>query len=149
MIIKDIKIILQNVWKNNSIVNMILETCFPFNIIFIQELSWTTICSIPNLKSREGEALVSIPNHPNWLNFVSYMSNANDYPRVIIYCYNWCLLDATWTRVKDNDDMIGCNIIVSVSTSCNRYYILALSSLFDNLFSSCKTDYFLMATMYI
>ena len=37
MIIKDIKIFLQNVWKNNLIVNTILETQFEFNIVFIQE----------------------------------------------------------------------------------------------------------------
>jgi len=39
MIIKDIKIFLQNVWKNNLIVNTILETQFEFNIVFIQEPS--------------------------------------------------------------------------------------------------------------
>ena len=37
MIIKDIKIFLKNVWKNNLIVNTILETQFEFNIVFIQE----------------------------------------------------------------------------------------------------------------
>ena len=62
MIIKDIKIFLQNIWKNNSIVNMILETCFSFDIIFIQEPSWTTIHSIPSSISREGEALVGVPS---------------------------------------------------------------------------------------
>jgi len=39
MIIKDIKIFSQNMWKNNLIVNSILETQFKFNIVFIQELS--------------------------------------------------------------------------------------------------------------
>ena len=65
MIFKDIKIFLQNVWKNNLIVNMILETHFSFDVIFIQEPLWTTIHSIPNLKSRKGEVLVRVPNYPN------------------------------------------------------------------------------------
>ena len=46
------------------------------------------------------------------------------------YCYDQCLINATWTRVKDDDDMISCTIIVSVSTSCSRYYTLASSSCF-------------------
>ena len=35
MIFKDIKIFLQNMWKNNFITNTILETHFAFNIVFI------------------------------------------------------------------------------------------------------------------
>jgi len=66
MIIKDIKIFLQNMWKNNLIVNTILETQHFFDVIFIQEQSWVTICSIPSSKSEEEEALVGVPNHPNW-----------------------------------------------------------------------------------
>jgi len=65
MIIEDIKIFSQNVWKNNLIINTILVTQYSFNVIFIQELSWVTICSIPSSKSEEGEALVGVPNHPN------------------------------------------------------------------------------------
>jgi len=44
---------------------MILETWFEFDIVFIQEPSWSTICFIPNSKSRDGEELVGVPNHPN------------------------------------------------------------------------------------
>jgi len=46
-----------------------------FDIIFIQEPSWLTICTIPCLRNCEGESLVSIANHPNWLTF----------SRVVIY----------------------------------------------------------------
>jgi len=35
MIINRIKVFLQNVWKNNLITNIILETCIEFNIISI------------------------------------------------------------------------------------------------------------------
>ena len=34
--------------KNNLIVKTILETCFEFDILFIQEPSWSTIHSIPS-----------------------------------------------------------------------------------------------------
>jgi len=39
MIIKEIKIFSQNMWKNNLIVKTILETQYSFDVIFIQELS--------------------------------------------------------------------------------------------------------------
>jgi len=85
MIIKDIKIFIQNVWKNNLIINIILETQFEFDIVFIQEPSWSTIHSIPSSKSRDSEKLVGVPNHPNWLTFANKSSNIHDYPRVVIY----------------------------------------------------------------
>jgi len=44
---------------------MILETQFSFDVIFIQESSWTTICSIPSSKNKEGKELVGVPNHSN------------------------------------------------------------------------------------
>jgi len=62
MIIKNIKIFLQNVWKNKLIVNTILETWFKFNVVFIQEPSWLTIHSISSSKIQEGEELVRVPN---------------------------------------------------------------------------------------
>jgi len=65
MIIKDIKIFSQNFHKNNLIVNTILETKFSFDIIFVQEPSWTTIHSIPSSRCSKGEELVGVPNHPN------------------------------------------------------------------------------------
>ena len=71
--------------KNNIIVNTILETQFLFDVIFIQELSWTTIWSIPSLRSVEGKELVGVLNHPNWLTFARSSSGDNDSPRVVTY----------------------------------------------------------------
>ena len=51
----------QNVWKNNLIVNMILETCFEFDI---QELSWLTIHVILSPRNRDGEELVGVIRFP-------------------------------------------------------------------------------------
>ena len=39
MIVKDLKIFSQNIWKNYFIINTILKVNYNFNIIFIQELS--------------------------------------------------------------------------------------------------------------
>jgi len=71
MILKDLKIFSQNVWKNNFLINTILEVNQSFDIIFIQEPSWTT--------------LRTIPNHPNWLTFAREPCSSNDSLRVIIY----------------------------------------------------------------
>ena len=46
------------------------------------------------------------------------------------YCYDQYLLEAIWTKVKDNNNMISYIIIVSVNISCSRYYILASTSYF-------------------
>jgi len=85
MIINDIKVFSQNVWKNNLIMNTILEANINFDIIFIQEPSWSTICSIPSPKNGEGESLASMVNHPNWLTFVRTSELENDFSRVVIY----------------------------------------------------------------
>ena len=63
MILKDLKIFSQNVRKNNFIVNTILEVNQDFDIIFIQELSWTTIRNIPSTTNAEGFPLIDVPNH--------------------------------------------------------------------------------------
>jgi len=62
---KDIKIFSQNIHKNKFVINTILERQDTFDIIFIQELSWSFIHSIPNSKSKEGEELVRVLNYPN------------------------------------------------------------------------------------
>ena len=38
MNVKNIKVFSQNMWKNNLIVNTILETQFNFDVVFIQKL---------------------------------------------------------------------------------------------------------------
>ena len=85
MNLKDLKILSQNVWKNNFIINTILKVYYNFDIIFIQELSWTTIRSIFSSENCEGVPLVGAVNHHNWLIFVRESDSANDFPRIIIY----------------------------------------------------------------
>ena len=65
MFIKDLKIFLQNVRKNSSFIHTILKMYYDFDIIFIQELSWTILQSIPSSKSKEEEELVKVLSHLN------------------------------------------------------------------------------------
>ena len=89
MIIKNLKIFLQNICKNISIVNTILETYSYFDIIFIQELSWSTIHTILSTLSKEREELVDVPNYPNWITFSTLLTKGKDFPRVISYINIW------------------------------------------------------------
>jgi len=84
MICSNIKIFSQKVQKNNLIVNTILEVNANFDIIFIQEPSWSTIHSIPSSQNCE-ETLVDVVNHPNWLTFTRTSKSENDFLRIIIY----------------------------------------------------------------
>jgi len=88
----------QNIQKNNFIINTILEVNFNFDVIFIQEPSWTTIRFIFNSENCKGVPLVGILNHPNWLTFAREFNLANDSSRVITYinirlsflCFSLC-----------------------------------------------------------
>ena len=64
---------------------MILKTNNNFNIIFIQELFWITLWSIPSPFTCEGDLLVEVVNYPNWLTFAREPDAINDYPRVIMF----------------------------------------------------------------
>ena len=70
-----------------------------FNIIFIQEPPWLTICSIPSSLSNEGETIVGASNHPNWVTFSRNPSNDNDYP--LISYINICLTSLWFSPWKD------------------------------------------------
>ena len=100
MITKYIKIVSQNVWKNNLIVNTILKTQFSFNVIFIQESSWTTIHLILSSRSIEGKELVRVLNYSNWLIFARNLSSDNSSPRVITYI-NIRLLSFQFSLYRD------------------------------------------------
>ena len=65
MIIKNLKIFLQNVHKNSLIVTTLLEILTQFDIILIQELPWSEICKIPSTLCSEGKPLMGTSHHPN------------------------------------------------------------------------------------
>jgi len=85
MILDNLKIFSQNVQENNLIVNTILKINSNFDIIFIQEPSWSTIWSIPSSVNCEEELLVGVVNHSNWLTFTKTTDLVNNFPRVVIY----------------------------------------------------------------
>ena len=65
MTFSDLKKFSQNVRKNNLIINIILKLKVDFDIVFIQELLWSTIRSLPSSDNCEGEPLVGVANHLN------------------------------------------------------------------------------------
>ena len=66
-------------------IKTILKVKSNFDIIFIQELSWSTVCSILSSMNSEGESLVDVINHPNWLTFIRNSEIMNDFSRVANY----------------------------------------------------------------
>ena len=63
MICDILKIFSQNVQKNSLIVNTILENQMSFDIVFIQEPPWSTICTILSSTSYEEKELVGVSHH--------------------------------------------------------------------------------------
>ena len=61
MIIKNIKLFSQNVWKKKLLTDTILENNSDLNIIFIQELPWSVIYTILSLTSKERDRVVGVP----------------------------------------------------------------------------------------
>ena len=85
MILKDLKVFLQNVWKNKVLINTILKVNYNFDIIFIQEPSWMTLKTISSSENSESIPLLGVPSHLNWLTFTKELCSSNDFPRVLVY----------------------------------------------------------------
>ena len=85
MILKNLKILSQNVCKNHLIVNTILKTQSYFDIILIQEPPWSVICKVPNIMSSKGKNFIGSIHHPNWLLFAITPANKVTSPRVTTY----------------------------------------------------------------
>ena len=56
---------LQNICKNKLLTDTILENNKTFDILSIQELSWSVICQIPSFTLEEGSDLIDTPHHPS------------------------------------------------------------------------------------
>ena len=85
MILKNLKILSQNVCKNHLIVNTILKTQLYFDIILIQELPWSVICKVPSTVSSESKNFIGTIHHPNWSLFAIIPTNKATSPRVTAY----------------------------------------------------------------
>jgi len=126
MIVQNLKIFLQNVHKSSIVLNTILETLFHFNIILIQEPSWSEIRKIPSSSNCDGDPLMGTCHHPNWISFARLPSNGIDSPRVISYV-NIYLKPFCFLFRKDLFDHRDINLI---SFICNDtwHYILNIYS---------------------
>ena len=123
--IKSISIFSQNIHKNKLLTNIILEVQRTFNIIFIQELLWSSISSYSN---RESNELVGIPNYSNWIIFFRNPSNSNDSPRAITYINIW-LINLHFIL---HNDIFNCKDISCISFfNCSFIYFL-LNVYFDS-----------------
>jgi len=113
---------------------MILETHFEFDVLFIKELSWSIIHSIPSSKSRVGEELVRVPSYPNWLVFTNKSSNIHDCPKVITYV-NIRLSLLQFSLCKD---ILSYRDISIVSLFINNNILFLINIYSDSLQSALK-----------
>ena len=109
MILKSLKLFLQNIQKNRTLMDTILESYIDLNILFIQEPPWSFIYSILSFSNEEGDSLVGAPNHPNWIIFSRPLNDNNDHSHVILYI-NTCLSYLYFFLQKDifNHKVINC-----------------------------------------
>ena len=100
MILKSLKILLQNVCKNTLIIHSLLETKNHSDIILIQEPPWSEIQKVLSSSNSEGDPLIGTNHHPNWIMFGRVPMDSNDSPRVISYV-NICLSPLCFLLHKD------------------------------------------------
>ena len=126
MIVENLKIFLQNVHKNSLLVNTLLETLTYFDIILIQEPSWSKIRKIPSSLNCKGDPLVGSNHHPNWMTYARIYSNDKDFPRVLVYI-NIRLSTLHFLLQKDIFNHRDVSLI-SFSINNIYYYILNIYS---------------------
>ena len=85
MILKNLKIFSQNIYKNYLIVNTILEIQSYFDIVLIQEPPWSIICKVPSILNSEDKDFIGTVHYPNWLLFTGTSVNRSTSPRVTAY----------------------------------------------------------------
>jgi len=91
MIKETLKIFSQNIRKNKTLMDIILENNKKTtNIIFIQEPPRYLIRCNPSNTNPLGDLLYGSPNHSDWTLFIYQDLNQDNYARVAIYI-NKCL----------------------------------------------------------
>jgi len=117
---------LQNVCKNFLLVNILLETLTHFDIILIQEPSWSEICKTSSSLNCEGDPLIGSSHHSNWTIFVRIPSNDKDFSRILAYV-NICLSALCFLLRKDIFNHKDVSLI-SFSNNNTYFYILNVYS---------------------
>ena len=126
MILKNLKILSQNICKNHLIVNTILETQSHFDIILIQEPSWSVICKVSSTSSSEGKNLIGTVHHPNWLLFAINPMNKVTSPRVTAYIniHLSSLCFSLWSDIINHTDIL----LISFTNNHTQYFIMNIYS---------------------
>jgi len=126
MILKNLKVLSQHVWKNHLIINTILETQTHFDIILFQEPPWSIIRKIPSNSNSEGEDFVGTVHHLNWVLFAINPSNKATSPRVTAYINNRLasLCFSLRTDIINHTDIL----LLSFTNNHFQYFILNIYS---------------------
>ena len=126
MILKNLKILSQNVRKNHPIINTILETQSHFDIILIQEPPWSVICKVSSTVSSEGKNFIGTIHHPNRSLFTITPANKTTSPRVTAYI-NICLSSLRFSLCSD---IINCSdiLLMSFTNDHVQYFIMNIYS---------------------
>jgi len=126
MILKNLKILSQNVYKNHLIVNTILETQLHFDIILIQKLPWSIIHKVPSTVSSEGKNFIGTIHHPNWSLFAITPTNKVTSPRVIAYI-NICLSPLCFSLRSDIINHLDI-LLMAFTNDHIQYFIMNIYS---------------------
>ena len=126
MILKNLKVLFQNMQKNHLIVNTILETQTHFDIILIQEPPWSIIHKVPSTLNSEGEDFVGTVHHPNWTLFAINPLNKASSLRVTAYINNHLtfLCFSLRTNITNHTDVL----LLSFTSNHFQYFILNIYS---------------------
>ena len=134
MILKNLKILSQNVHKNHLIVNTILKTQLHFNIILIQELSWSGIYQVPSTVNSEGKNFIGTIYHPNWSLFAITPINKATSPRVTAYIN----IRLSSLRFSLHSDIINHSDILLISFTNDHVQYFIMNIYLDSSYSALK-----------
>jgi len=86
MIKETLKIFSQNVRKNKTLINAILENSKNnMDIILVQEPPKSLICHVLSHTNPTGDPIYGTPNHPNWTLFIRQNPAQENYAQVATY----------------------------------------------------------------
>jgi len=123
MIKETLKIFSQNVRKNKTLMNTILENNKNnMDIILIQEPPKSLICHVPSHTNPIGDPICSTPNYPDWTLFIRQDPAQESYVRVVIYV-NKKLLKMRFTLKLDIINHWDVNVLAFHSGQYINYII--------------------------
>ena len=127
MIKETLKIFSQNVRKNKTLMDIILENNKKTtNIIFIQEPPRYLIWHILSHTNPLGDLLYGSPNHPDWTLFIYHDPNQDNYTRVAIYINKHLtkMRFMLWLNIVNHQDIN----ILAFHGDCNINFMINIYS---------------------